>query len=92
MYTTDSTDAQWKIINKYLDNHTRKRKHDLRKIFDAIFYLLVTGCQWRNLSKDFPKWQLVYYYFSKWRDEEMYTYINDMLVERVRILSSKVKK
>lgn len=89
MYATDSTDAQWQIIENYLDDNKRKRKHDLRTILDAIFYLLVTGCQWRNLPKDFPKWQLVYYYFSKWRDEELFTYINDMLVEKVRILSDK---
>lgn len=42
-----------------------------------------------SLTQKFPKWQLVYYYFSKWRDEEMFTYINDMLVEKIRILSNK---
>ena len=89
MYTTDSTDAQWQIIENLLDNNKRKRKNDLRKIFNAIFYLLVTGCQWRNLPKDFPKWQLVYYYFSKWRDEELFLYINDMLIEKIRISSDK---
>jgi transposase len=89
MYTTDSTDAQWQIIEKFLDYNKRKRKNDLRTILDAIFYLLVTGCQWRNLPKDFPKWQLVYYYFSKWRDEELFVYINDMLVEKTRIESDK---
>jgi transposase len=89
MYATDSTDAQWQVIKNYLYDNTRKRKHELRRILDAIFYLLVTGCQWRNLPKDYPKWQLVYYYFSKWRDEELFTYINDMLVEKVRILSNK---
>ena len=46
---------------------------------DAIFYLLVTSCQWRNLPKD----------FSKWRDEELFVYINDMLVEKTRIESDK---
>ena len=89
MYTTDSTDAQWQIIEKFLENNKKKRKNDLRRILDAIFYLLVTGCQWRNLPKDFPKWQLVYYYFSKWRDEELFLYINDMLIEKTRISSDK---
>ena len=31
--------------------------------------MLKTGCQWRMLPKDFPKWQLVYYYFNKWKLE-----------------------
>ncbi|WP_092725125.1 transposase [Hydrobacter penzbergensis] len=29
-------------------------------------YLLKTGCQWRMLPKEFPRWQLVYYYYRKW--------------------------
>ena len=26
-----------------------------------------TGCQWRNLPKDFTNWKLVYYYFTVWK-------------------------
>lgn len=32
-----------------------KRKHSLREILNAIFYMLKTGCQWRMLPRDFPK-------------------------------------
>ncbi|NAW50086.1 transposase, partial [Elizabethkingia argentiflava] len=39
----------------------RKRKHNLRIIWNSILYLVKTGCQWRMLPQDFPKWQLVYY-------------------------------
>ena len=28
------------------------------------------GCNWRMLPNDFPKWQLVYYYYRKWVDLE----------------------
>lgn len=38
-------------------------------MLNAIFYLLKTGCQWRMLPCCFPKWELVYYYFSKWENE-----------------------
>ncbi len=31
-----------------------------------FFYLVKIGCQWRMLSLDVPKWQLVYYYYRKW--------------------------
>jgi putative transposase len=48
-------------------NDKRKRQHSLREIFDAIFYLLKTGCQWRMLPKEYPEWQLVYYYLNKWK-------------------------
>ena len=66
-YPTNVTDNQWKAIVHFFDEK-RKRKHSNKEIFNAILYMLKTGCQWRMLPKDFPKWQLVYYYFSKWKD------------------------
>ena len=32
----------------------RRRKTDLRRVFEAMLYLLTTGCQWRLLPTDFP--------------------------------------
>ncbi|ARS38150.1 IS5 family transposase [Pontibacter actiniarum] len=63
------TDSQWAVVKASLPVE-RKRKHSLRVIVDAIFYMLRVGCQWRNLPEEsFPKWQLVYYYFSKWQQD-----------------------
>ena len=46
----------------------RKRKHSLRAIAEAIFWCLRVGNQWRNLpTEGFAKWQLVYYYFRRWK-------------------------
>ena len=47
----------------------RPRTHDLREILNAVFYLLKTGCQWRLLPHEFPRWPTVYWYFRKWRLE-----------------------
>lgn len=66
MYPTDLTDNQWQYIEKTLLFEERKRKHNLKEIFNGIFYLVKTGCQWHMLSKEYPKWELVYYYFRKW--------------------------
>jgi len=60
------TDSQWEVIKEILPVQ-RKRKHSLREIVDAILWILRIGSQWRNLPDSFPKWQLVYYYFSKWQ-------------------------
>jgi len=40
---------------------------DLWIDFCGILYLLKSGCQWRMLPNDFPKWRTVYAYFEKWR-------------------------
>jgi putative transposase len=39
----------------------------LRDIFDAIFYVLKSGCHWRLLPHDFPPWSAVYYHFRRYR-------------------------
>jgi transposase len=85
MYPTDLTETQWQFIEKTSDLGTRKRKHSLRLIWNAINYLVKSGCQWRMLPCNFPKWQLVYYYYSKWADLEYFDLLLSKLTERVRI-------
>src|SRR5688500_18885713 len=82
-YPSDLSDSQWQVIKEYL-NTKRKRKHDLRQIVNAVLYLVKSGCQWRMLPHDFPKWQLVYYYFSKWKRDETIAFVQEVLVEKIR--------
>jgi transposase len=61
IYPTNLTENQWQVITKICPDN-RKRKHNMKEIFNAIFYLLKTGCQWRMLPTDFAPWNTVYYY------------------------------
>lgn len=63
----------------------RKRKHSLRSIWNAVSYVVKTGCQWRMLPLNFAKWQLVYYYYSKWAGLEMFDLLLSKLREKVRL-------
>lgn len=85
MYSTDLTDAQWQFIKKTLQYPNRKRKHCLRTIWNAVLYVVKTGCQWRLLPNDFPKWQLVYYYFRKWIELEEFDELLEKLRGKVRV-------
>jgi len=61
-YTTDLTDAEWKLIAYCFSKPAatgRPRQPAPREVLNAVFYLLRTGCQWRNLPKDLPPWQTV---------------------------------
>ena len=49
---------------------TKPASLDLYEVFCAVLYLLRTGCQWRFLPPDFPKWQSVYAYWSKWSEPD----------------------
>jgi len=82
-YPSDLTDSQWQFIEKIL-NDSRKRQHNLRKIWDAILYLVKTGCQWRMLPNDFAPWSAVYYYFKKWKEDGTFEEILDQLNETQR--------
>jgi putative transposase len=81
-YSTDLTDRQFEIIQKYLPLPSkigRPRLYALREILNAIFYLVHTGCQWRELPHDFPKWASVYYYFRKWKQDETWFLIKQAI-------------
>lgn len=78
------TDSRWEQISQFLDIH-RKRKLNLRDVVDAIFYILRTGCQWRNLPKEYPNWRAVNYYFEQWKRDDTFEQINISLNQRDRI-------
>ena len=87
-YPTDLSDAEWKYIESHLPKpkgHGRPRTHDLREILDAVFYVLKSGCQWRLLPHDFPRWPTVYHYFRKWRIDGTWERINRALRGRLRV-------
>jgi putative transposase len=68
-YPTDLSDAEWNYIQPHLPapkGYGRPRTHDLREILNAVFYVLKSGCQWRVLPHDFPRWPTVYHYFRQW--------------------------
>ena len=69
-YASDTTDAEWLLLSFFLPPSCRlgrPREVDLRTVVNAILYILMTGCQWRTLPKDFPPRSTVQYYFYLWR-------------------------
>jgi putative transposase len=65
--------------------HGRPRIHSLREILNATFYVLRSGCQWRMLPNDFPRWPTVYHYFRKWRIDGTWERVNRAIRERLRV-------
>lgn len=83
MYPTDLTDSQWQVIQQLLADQ-RKRKHELRNVFNALFYVVKGGIPWRQMPTDLPPWKTVYYYFRKFQRLGIWQELNDGLRERVR--------
>lgn len=57
LYPTDLTDSQWHLIDNLIPKARpggRPRSLDMRKVVDAILYVVVTGAQWRMLPREYP--------------------------------------
>ena len=66
-YTTDLTLEQRNfILEKFPEIFNTKSKADMFEVLNALFFLIKTGCQWRLIPNDFPKWRTVYEFYRKW--------------------------
>lgn len=86
-YPSDLTDAQWALVDPLLSAAKpggRPEAHARREVVNAILYLLRTGCSWRQLPKDFPPWETVYWHFARWRDDGSLEALHDALRRAVR--------
>jgi putative transposase len=90
-YPSDVTDEQWQILRRLLPPKNKRGRPpgDRRAVVNAILYVNRTGCQWRALPHDFPKWKTVYTVFWRWRKDGLWQRMNDALRERVRSAAGK---
>jgi transposase len=67
-YPSDVSDQGWAVIEPVLLARPKKRagrpmEYPWREIINSIFYLLRTGCQWRQLPHDLVTWWVAYRWF-----------------------------
>ena len=81
-YESDVTNQEWAIIEAMLPKQGplgRPRETDLREVFNAIQYVLATGCQWRALPRDFPPYSTGVNYFYRWQASGVFDRMMDAL-------------
>jgi len=61
----------------------------LREILDAVFYIVRTGAQWRQLPHEYPPWPTVYWWFRRWRLDGTWEGLNAALRERLRVANGR---
>jgi len=87
-YPEDLSDIEWDHIKTYIEPKRRyagrKPKYGYREMLNAIFYVLRTGCSWRNMPHDFPPWKSVYTQFRRWKIIGLFEYIHDHLIAKTR--------
>ncbi len=86
LYASDLTDAEWPLIKSFVPRPRRfgRRSTDLRRVVNAIFYIATTGCQWRQLPRDFPPYSTVQDYFYHWVEDRRWEIVNRALVMAAR--------
>lgn len=57
----------------------RPRGWSTRRVPDAVFYVLRSGCAWRLPPRDFPHWQAVFYHFRRWRRTGLWHHLHEAL-------------
>ena len=70
-YPRDISREQFEQIEFLLSSirkKTKPRTDALYEVFCGVLYLLQSGCQWRMLPGEFPKWRTVYSYFAQWSE------------------------
>lgn len=94
IYPTDLTDSQWEHIKDLLPpamSRGRPRELEMRRVINAIFYLVTGGIQWRLLPREYPRWQSVYYYFRCWRRDGTWRRLHDTLRAAARRTAGRHK-
>jgi transposase len=92
-YPSDTNDAEWLLIEPMLpvpacqtSTGGRPEAHPRRAVWDAIRYVNDSGCKWRALPQDFPPFQTVFGFFSRWSEAGVFNLIRDQLRRLVRIV------
>ena len=89
-YPSDISKNGWKHLRELLPAPRNQSEWGgrpnvaLREVVNAIFYVVKTGCPWRCLPHDFPKWQTVYGYFNRWSKDGTWQLINTYFIRKVR--------
>ncbi|WP_455179402.1 IS5 family transposase [Azospirillum melinis] len=83
------SDDQYRLIEPLLPSAKpggRPRSTDMRRLLDALFYVVRTGCQWRHLPPPpaFPPWPTVYRYFRAFLEAGVWEALRHHLLVMLR--------
>ena len=98
-YPSSLSDAEWALVEPHFPSPSatavhgllrgKDMLHPMRRIVDAIFYVLRNGVTWRALPLDFPPWQTVYYWFRRFARAALFERLNAVLVALDRVQSGR---
>ena len=91
-YPSDLTTKQWDMIKVHFGGENRGKhfqKHSKRKLVNAVLYIVKTGCQYRELPHDFPKYKTVSAFYQRAVKSGLWDKVLAAIVVKSRIDSGK---
>jgi transposase len=91
-YPSDVSDAEWEFLAPFLAlmrEDAPQREYPLRTLFNAMRYVVKTGCPWRFLPNDLPPWAAVYQQARRWFDAGVFEQVSHELRVIVRIMEGR---
>jgi putative transposase len=91
-YESDLTTKQWNNIKGLFERENRGRHlrvHNKRRLVNAVLYLNKTGCQWRQLPHDFPKYTTVSSFYQRAVKSGLWEKILALLVIKSRMQAGR---
>ena len=91
-YPSDVSDEEWAFVAPYLAlvrEDAPQRAHDLRRVFDALRWIVRAGAPWRMLPHDFPPWEAVYQQTHRWINAGVFEAMVHDLRELLRLASGR---
>jgi transposase len=91
-YPSGQTDAEWVLVEPVIATGqyaTAEWEDRLRAVLDAVLQVLTTGCQWRQLPKDFPPRSTVHDWFVRWHCDGVLERLHLALFQQTRGLAGK---
>ena len=86
-YPSDLSDSEWEILQPLVPlpkGFGHPIEVDFREIFNGIFYVQRTGCQWEMMPHDLPPYSTVYRYFKKWQKDGFWQQMHDKIRQKLR--------
>ena len=94
-YTSDLSENQWQLIAYLFEPRPatgRPREHSFRELLNGCFYVIRTGCQWRNVPTDLPPWSVVYTYYRNWILDGFWLALHEHLRKKLRYAAGRKRK
>jgi len=91
-YPSDVSDEEWALCAPYLvlmREDAAQRVYSLRSVFNAVRYLVRSGCGWRMLPNDLPPWAAVHQQTLRWLKAERFEMMAHDLREVLRVAAGR---